>query len=428
MAFLGMRGTGDWATDERPKDWRELILYLYPNGKMPLTAITSKMSDEQANDPQFHWWTKTLAGQAGDISGIYADISMDTAYTGGSGKGTTLYVNVSEETASEFRGGHVVLLRDKDDYRVDVVAKVNDVIYNGDNSIITVTLKEEDTNSGSNDVSNADRILITGTVQAEGAAMPESVHYDPTKMYNYTQIFEAPLEMTRTAMKTDLRTEDSYKESKREALEQLGIMMEKAWIWGIRNEETGENGKPERMTGGILYFLNKYASENIDDYTLNSDYSGNTWLQGGKSWLDRQLEQIFRYGSDDKLAVCGSGALLGLNELAENYGQINIKTRQTDYGIRINEWITPFGRLNLKTHPLFSFEVTNRNSMLILEPEQLNYNYIDDVFFKEDNEYDEGGTNNVDGIKESFLAEAGMEFDHPEKMGYLNGIGEDNNA
>lgn len=26
--FLGMRGTGDWVTDQRPKSWRETILYL----------------------------------------------------------------------------------------------------------------------------------------------------------------------------------------------------------------------------------------------------------------------------------------------------------------------------------------------------------------------------------------------------------------
>ena len=51
--FLGMRGTGDWATDQRPKNWRETILFLYPNGKMPLTAIMSKMKSEKTDDPQY---------------------------------------------------------------------------------------------------------------------------------------------------------------------------------------------------------------------------------------------------------------------------------------------------------------------------------------------------------------------------------------
>ena len=37
MAFLGMRGTGDWVTEERPKSWREMILFLYPQSVGSLT-------------------------------------------------------------------------------------------------------------------------------------------------------------------------------------------------------------------------------------------------------------------------------------------------------------------------------------------------------------------------------------------------------
>ena len=50
--FLGMRGTGDWVADQRPMNWREQILYLYPNGMAPLTAILSMMSSEKVDDPQ----------------------------------------------------------------------------------------------------------------------------------------------------------------------------------------------------------------------------------------------------------------------------------------------------------------------------------------------------------------------------------------
>ena len=53
MAFLGMRGTGDWVADQRPKSWREFILYEYPNGSAPLTAITAKLKSEQIDDPEF---------------------------------------------------------------------------------------------------------------------------------------------------------------------------------------------------------------------------------------------------------------------------------------------------------------------------------------------------------------------------------------
>lgn len=50
--FLGMRGTGDWVVDQRPKNWREQILYLYPNGMAPLTALLSKMKSEKVDDPE----------------------------------------------------------------------------------------------------------------------------------------------------------------------------------------------------------------------------------------------------------------------------------------------------------------------------------------------------------------------------------------
>ena len=39
MAVAGLRGTGDWATDERPKNFREMILWRNPNGMAPLTAL-----------------------------------------------------------------------------------------------------------------------------------------------------------------------------------------------------------------------------------------------------------------------------------------------------------------------------------------------------------------------------------------------------
>lgn len=54
MAFMGMRGTGDWATDENPKNWRQGILYLYPTGSAPLTGLLSKMSEEQIDNAEFN--------------------------------------------------------------------------------------------------------------------------------------------------------------------------------------------------------------------------------------------------------------------------------------------------------------------------------------------------------------------------------------
>ena len=45
QAIAGLRGSGDFATDERPKDFREMILFRRPNGQAPLTALLSRAVD-----------------------------------------------------------------------------------------------------------------------------------------------------------------------------------------------------------------------------------------------------------------------------------------------------------------------------------------------------------------------------------------------
>ena len=336
-------------------------------------------------------------------------------------------MKVAEAVADEFRVGHQALLRDASDQNVDVNAKVVAVVKNGASSYIACKLLEDDDNATttSHDLSDADTILIIGNINAEGAAIPDAIAYDPTKWYNYTQIFRTPLEITRTAMLTRLRTENSYKEAKRESLELHSIEMEKAFLFGIRTEGTGSNGKPERTTWGLIPAIKAGAPANVNDYSLNSGYSGQTWLQGGEEWLDAYLEQIFRYGAADKLAFAGSGALLGINKLAKSAGQIQLTPTTTSYGLKVVEWVTPFGVIHIKTHPLFSYEATTRNCMAIFEPSKLKYKYISDTMFKKDPAMKQAGFTAYDGTKEEWLTECGLEYHHPTCFGYLTGFNTD---
>jgi hypothetical protein len=215
---------------------------------------------------------------------------------------------------------------------------------------------------------------------------------------------------------------------KREALELHSIEMEKSTIWGIPTENTGANGKPERTTGGLVYWINTYASDNTADYTAEtgSDYAGKSWLEAGEKWLNTELEQVFRYGSQEKLALAGSGALLGINELAYTTGQIQLVPGATDYGIRVTTWQTPFGVLQIKTHPLFSYEPTNRRSMIILEPKNMRFRYIRDTRFLKDAKQSNTNQSGKDSVDEEWLTEGGYEFNQAKTFGYLNGIGSDN--
>lgn len=427
--FLGMRGTGDWVTDQRPKSWREGILYLYPNGQAPLTAIMSKMKSEVVTDPQYYWWTKTLPTQRATITGVYTNASLVTAYVSGGVAGVTVYLKMSAAEVSHFRIGHQVLMRDASDYTNDHVGKVIARAANGASSYIGVRLLEADDNGTATTIANADVALIVGNINAEGASIPGAVAYDPSKLYNYTQILRTSLSITRTARLTKLRTGDAYKEAKREALELHSIEMEKAFLFGIATEGTGDNGKPERTTDGILNMIRTNAAANVDNFSTNSTYAGKGWLDagGGEDWLNNFLEVMFRYGRQEKLCFCGSGALLGLNRLAQSGGHYEITPQTKAYGMNFNQWITPFGTIFLKTHPLFSMEATLRNSILIMEPEELSYRYITDtMFFGEGSGKESSQGNNanrIDGTVEEYLTECGLELHHPSVFGWLSGFG-----
>ncbi len=425
MAFLGMRGNGDWVTDQRPKNWREKILQLYPNGDAPLTAILSMMKNESVDDPEFNWWTKSLAGQAATVVSVWKLATLATTeYTTGGVAGDTLYCNIGTEAAcKEFRTGHQVLLRNTDNFADDTNAKVTSVVLNGASSYIAVKLLEADpTTTG---IADCDRILIIGSINPEGGTMPQAVAYDPTKHYNYTQIFRTPLSITRTARKTKLRTGDQYREAKREALELHSVEMEKAFLWGIRTEGTGDNGKPERTTAGLCRTVID-NSGNVSDFTTDTDFTDTSWLSSGEEWLDVQLETIFRYGSQDRMAFAGSGVVLAINKLVKEYGNFDFTSATMDYGIQVKSWVTPFGTIHIKIHPLFSYEVTNRNCMVIFDPADLRYRYIDDTTFYADPDKQNTGRNRIDGTDEEYLTECGLEFHHYAKTGFLSGFGSDN--
>lgn len=435
QAFLGLRGNGDWVTDQRPKNFREGILYEWPNGDAPLTAMLSKLSSKGTDDPEFNWWTKKLPEQQGAITGLYTNAALTTAVVGAEVSGSVLYIKMAEADTKHFRAGHIVILRYTSDATAAVRAKVLDRVLNGASSYIVVRTLEADDNSSSFNLTNVDNCMIIGNVNPEGGERPEALAYDPTKYYNYTQIVRNSLEMTRTAKKTRLRTGDQYKEAKREALMLHSIEMEKMFIWGEKSEGTGDNGKPERTTQGMIPFIIENAAANVTNFqtvsTLNDiDFTGKTWLDedGGELWLNAWLEQIFRYGRDEKMAFVGSGTLMNINRLVKAGAEINIVPGAAKYGIRVYTWIHSTGILHMKRAPLFSYNAADRNSMLVFEPQELMERPLDNTFFKSDQnkERNSSSDSGIDGTQEEYITETGMEVHFPDRHGYALGFGATN--
>lgn len=439
---LGLIGTGDFSTNQRPKNWREKILHLFPNGMSPLTGILSKLPSEKTDDPEVNWFQKGFPDQGGALSnsGVYIDSALSTPYVYATHQATrgvqdaVVYVNVTEAISGEFREGHHVLLRDTTDEQNDVIARVVAVNANGGSSYIACKLQEDDDNGvtpANNNLATSDRILNMTNTNAEGSGMPDAITYQPDELYNYCPIIKTPLSITETARKTRLRTEDALKEARRECLMLHGIAIERALFYSERREWTGDNGKPERSLRGIDRWIRSDANAVTSNYRLETDtnYSGKTWLAAGEHWFDTHLEEIIRWNdSKELLGIAGSGALLGINRLAKFTGQINLEPTTIEYGLKVTRWHTAFGTtVNIITHPLFSFDPIDRHRMFIFDPKRLKWRALRDTMYLQDVKGEkQTGNATVDALNEMYLTEATLELHHARSFARLDGVGQDN--
>lgn len=440
--FLGMRGSGDWTDNQVPQNWAQYILYEYPNGSAPLYAMTSMFRQETVDSYRFNWFSKSMPTQAGSVTNVYIDAALGTPYVyathgpSGTGHGSAegvVYAKVSASLAKEFNKGALAILRDSDELSVDTRGRVVDNYQNGSSSYVAIKLIQDDdghTTSADYNLATVDRILRYGSGYPEGSNAPNSVMYDPDEYYNYVENFRNTLDMTLTGMATHLRTGDGYKEAKRECTELHSMDIENAAIWGYRYNGTGENGKPLRLSDGMIPFLERNNDDNIVDYKTDtdSDYAGKTWLQAGKKFLNNNITQVMKYVKNGELmAFCGDKALLAIQDLAEAYGDIQITPETKSYGLAVNTWHLPAGKIYLKSHPLFSHETTNQNLMVLFDPKNCKFcplvgggkNFRTKF---EKNMQIPGQHSQVDG----FSTKGGWKFYFENQFMVMRNVGEDN--
>lgn len=387
-AFLGVRGTGNFTDSERPRNWREKILLLFPNGEAPLTAILSMLKAQPTDDPEYNWWEKRLPVQR-------------MVQSGGANDSTTT-INVVANAKDAVSGTILYNENTGEHLKVDQDPTTDTAIHviRGFGTTMALAMTDQD------------GLTIIGSSYSQGAGVPTSRAYSPTRPFNYTQIFRTSLSMTRTARKTRLRWDNTgpYREARREALSLHSVDMEKGFLWGERFATIGSNGKPEYTTGGILTFLT----------SNNGNLSGNKFQINGlldEDTLDQLMEDIFRFGSNEKLALCGSTFLRAITTLGKRNGTLNVVPTDRTYGMKVVEYITAFGTLMLKNHPLMSQHPVWRQDAVVLDVNNLIYRYIDDTMYIP-NRQDNGDDLSLD----EYLTECGLEVHFEETHGYVKGV------
>lgn len=352
MPILGLRGSGNFATNEAPENWREGILFYYPNGETPLMALASQGETENIDHPIIHWWDKALpvrrifVNNAAGYSSSATSIVVDD--------GTTANGSAAAHT-------HVgtVLFQERTAERLIVSS------YSAD----TLTVVRGKGASPAAVMNNDDAMLIIGTSFEDGATAVSGLTYDPVERKNASQIFMRGVgPLTRRMAKTFVRTGDKFMDMKHDAWLNISLDLEWSALFGDYLDEAGSSGAVRRSFSGGLYY---WASTNVFDAAGTISYFG----------LMDFLEDFFRYGSSEKLLLSGSTAVNVLNKLAKLEMTVNSVPGESSFGMKIQEILTPFGYLYLKLHPLLSDHPLFRSWMFGVDLKYFKIAKIDDVTY-----------------------------------------------
>lgn len=388
-AVAGLRGTGDWGTDERPKNFRELILFRNPNGSAPLFALSARVATESIDDPEFSWWD-----EPNDLIRIQFDAAFNnsaTALTVDSADPSASAPGLAYGNATHLKPGDLLMLEDATEAQT-FTHEIMMVVTVSSATAFTVTRGV----AGSTPVAIADDdfALKIGSAYAEGTNSPDATSRNPIKYSNFAQIFKSAYELTGTVMHTRARTGKALDNDKKRKTFDHSRDIELAMMFGQKFETTGANGKPLRFMGGLREFIP------TDTTTIFS--SSVTLTQ----YLDATTP-VFDFDSpagDERIVFCGNGYLNTLNLLANSSGDIRFGEIIKVFGMNLREFILPQGRLFLRTHPLMNRHAQYKDSAFILDFGSIKWRPLRDT-----KSQDNIQANDADTRKGQWLTEAGIE-------------------
>jgi hypothetical protein len=401
MSIAGMRGVGDFATSERPRNFREMILWRSPNGSAPLTALMAKMRKQGSDDMEFNWWEEELnpirLQKNGEVASTITTVSVDGGTALDLVVGDILMVEKAASTGYS--------------YELVQVTSVASATTIGVTRAFAGTTKDT--------IADDTYLVKVGNAYEEGSTSPPGSARNPTKVTNYLQDFKTAYEQSDWVPPTRVRTGDPLKNDKKRRMFDHSVALEHAFLFGYPAETTGVNSKLLYSTGGLLYFLgaNYAATSKPTIATIDS-----TLTTTAEDAILNATYQVFDYNTDEsgdeRVVLCGNGFANYLNQAARNAtsSRVNFDATISFYGMNLQRWILPQGTLYVKTHPLMNANTRFTNGAFIINPSSIVYRYLNG---KDTKMEDNIQANDAATKKGQWRSIAGAEFHHLRSMRYL---------
>jgi hypothetical protein len=389
-AIQGLRGTGEFSSDFRPKNYRELFTLLEPNGNAPLNALLAMGSSESTDDPEYKNFRDELPDRKMTVNGAVASTSTGT-----------ITIDASDDNKFAIAGSIVIN------------ATTGEVMHvTADTTATTLTVTRNIGGTSFQIADNAE-LFVAGFAAAEGAGSPTAISFDATVASNYTQIFRTAFAVTNTLKSTYLRTGSKLDEAMTKALKLHMSDIERAMFFGIKHEANGSGATPTRYTGGLLKSLSNVVDVTTDYASYGGSSAGMMTEEGFDSLL---ISNVFKYGSKQKIAFVGETVANQLQQIGKDRWQPT--SYDSAYGVNLTQYKTFAGDLLVHLHPQFRQVPGMKSAMIIVDFPYLNYRYLEgrDTQLLENRQAPD-----ADSVKHEYLTECGLELLQDKVHAYIKG-------
>lgn len=376
------------------------VMLLEPN-KHPLVSLLTNVGrvwdgkawkgmgllKSSTGNPEFKWFEDVYGGRHARVSGTYSTGAVTITVSG-----------AGSSSAHIFTVGDVVLnARTRERMLVATIA-----------SATTITVAAAGRSLGATAAvagADSDSLFIIGNVSEENSGARNVNTTRTSAETNFTQIFKTSIAVSGTEKEAKLYggKELPYLRAKKATEHALDI--ERAFWFSEKNSETGgTQGHPRRATGGVLEFIESGSSYVQNQGGILSAPDFNTFLREG-----------FTYGESSKVLICGGLVLQSINEMAR--GQLQTKPLSSSYGVKISEYVTAFGTINIIHNPLFVQDFAGYGFLLDMECFKIrNMANRDTKLFTNVQAPD------VDGQVDQYMTECGLQRMQASRCALLKGV------
>lgn len=389
-AIQGLRGTGEFSSDFRPKNYRELFTLLEPNGNAPLNALLAMGSSEPTDDPEYKNFRDELPERTLQVNGAVASTSTGT-----------VTIDAGDDNKFAVKGAIVVN------------SETGEVMHVTADTTATTLAVTRNIGGTTHQIADNAKLFIAGFAASEGDTSPTAISFDATVTSNFTQIFRTAFMVSNTLQSTYLRTGDKMDESMTKALKLHMSDIERAMFFGNKHEANGSTAQPTRFTGGLLNSLTNVVDIATQHATYGGTSAGNMTEDGFDELL---ISTVFKFGSKQKIAFVGETVANHLQQYGKDRWQPTAV--EGAYGVNLTRYATFAGDLMVHLHPQFRQLPHMKNAMVIVDFPYLVYRYLEgrDTQLLENRQ-----AVDADSVKHEYLTECGLELLQDKVHAYIKG-------